>query len=85
MNSVDLAKEVEMARMHRLLNGRLRPVLAFTGECYHCAKHLDEGCFCDTDCRDDHERRCRARMINGIQARGYRTIVRVNLPGDPLS
>lgn len=84
MDIVDLAQEEEMARMTRLLNGRLRPVLAFTGECHNCAERLDEGYFCDADCRDDHERRFRARMINGVQARGHRTVVRVDLPGYPL-
>lgn len=69
MDIVDLAQEAEMVRMHRLLSGRLRTVQAFTGECHNCAEPLNEGCFCDVDCRDDHERRFRARMINGVRER----------------
>ncbi|MGK2894503.1 hypothetical protein [Klebsiella michiganensis] len=69
MDIVDLAQEAEMARMTRVLNSRLRPALTFSGECHNCAEPLNEGCFCDADCRDDHERRFRARMINGVRAR----------------
>jgi hypothetical protein len=69
MDIVDLAQEAEMARMNCLLRGRLRPLLAFNGECHHCTEPLNEGCFCDDDCRDDHERRFRARMINGVRVR----------------
>ncbi|MGC6031531.1 hypothetical protein [Enterobacter kobei] len=38
MDIVDLAQEAEMARINRLLDGRLRPVPAFTGECHNCAE-----------------------------------------------
>lgn len=38
MDIVDLAQEAEMARINRLLNGRLRPVPAFTGECHNCVE-----------------------------------------------
>ncbi len=58
-----------MARMTRLLSGRLRPVLAFTDECNNCAEPLNEGCFCDADFRDGHERRFWTRIINGVQER----------------
>lgn len=69
MDIVDMAQEEELVRMTRLLRGRLRPALAFTGKCHNCADPLSEGSFCDADCRDDHERRFRARMINGVRAR----------------
>lgn len=67
MDIVDLAQEAEMARMNSLLNSRLRPVLAFIGKCHNCAEHLDEGCFCDADCRNDYERRLRAQKINNVR------------------
>ncbi|MGC6031502.1 hypothetical protein [Enterobacter kobei] len=69
MEIVDVAQEAEMARINRLLNGRLRPVPAFTGECHNCAEPLGEGYFCDVDCRDDHERRFRARLVNCVAGR----------------
>lgn len=69
MDIMDMAQEAELARMTRLLRGRLRPVLAFTGSCHNCCKPLKEGSFCDADCRDDHERRFRARMVNGVRSR----------------
>ncbi|KFD24880.1 hypothetical protein GYRE_00738 [Yokenella regensburgei ATCC 49455] len=69
MDIVDMAQEAELARMTRLLRRRLRPALAFTGACHNCSEQLKEGCFCDADCRDDHERRFRARIINGIRGR----------------
>lgn len=69
MDIGDMAQETELARMTRLLRRRLRPVLTFTGTCHNCSEPLKEGCFCDADCRDDLERRFRARMVNGIRGR----------------
>ncbi|WP_449543589.1 hypothetical protein [Enterobacter ludwigii] len=69
MDIVDMAQEAVLARMTRLLRKRLRPALAFTGACHNCSEPLNEGCFCDADCRDDHERRFRARMVNGVRGR----------------
>lgn len=69
MDIVDRAQETELARMARLLKGRLRPVLVFTGLCHNCSEPLKDGCFCDAHCRDDHERRFRARMVNGVRSR----------------
>ena len=66
---MDMAHEADLTRMSRLLRGRLRPALAFTGSCHNCSEPLKEGCFCDAECRDDHERRFRARMVNGVRSR----------------
>ncbi|ECD1914939.1 hypothetical protein EP98_25725 [Salmonella enterica subsp. enterica] len=68
MDIVDMAQEAELARMTRLLRRRLRPALAFTGACHNCSEPLNEG-GCDADCRDDHKRRFRARMVNGVRGR----------------
>lgn len=70
MDIVNMVQEAELVRMTRLLRGRLRPVMAFTGTCHNCSEPLQEGCFCDADCRNDHERRFRARIINGLRERG---------------
>lgn len=29
----------------------------FKGECYNCEAPIEQGCFCDIDCRDDFEKR----------------------------
>ncbi|MFZ4170061.1 hypothetical protein ACEV60_15540 [Enterobacter ludwigii] len=70
MDIVDKAQQAEMARILQLLACRLRPVLPLTGKCHNCGEPLHEARFCDTDCRDDHERRFRARLVNGMRARG---------------
>lgn len=37
------------------------PVLPPTGYCYNCQEPLPDGLrFCDNECRDDHDRRCRS-------------------------
>ena len=38
--------------------------MPFTGACYNCEAVIDRGCFCDGDCRDDFERRVRAKKLN---------------------
>lgn len=35
--------------------------MPFTGRCYNCEEPLTVGCFCDTDCRDDYEKRIKAK------------------------
>jgi hypothetical protein len=35
--------------------------LAYAGECYNCREHLDNGVFCDSDCRDDWAKRMEAQ------------------------
>lgn len=41
-----------------------KPVMVFKGECYNCEATIERGCFCDGDCRDDFERRIRAKKLN---------------------
>lgn len=41
-----------------------KPAMVFNGECYNCNAVIDRGCFCDGDCRDDFERRARAKQLN---------------------
>ena len=44
-----------------LAAARLRriPTLPFIGKCYNCEEDLKMGTFCDTDCREDYEKRTR--------------------------
>ena len=69
MDSVDIAQQAELSRIRHLLACRLRPALPFTGECHNCREPLNEGRFCDAGCRDSHERRIRARLVNGLRTR----------------
>jgi hypothetical protein len=44
---------LEAARTHR------KPTLPFTGKCYNCEEPIEDGRFCDADCREDWTRRTR--------------------------
>lgn len=59
MDDVDLAHEIEVERIDRLLANRIRDTLSFIGMCHNCLEPLPEAHFCDADCRDDYERRLR--------------------------
>jgi len=39
------------------------------GLCRSCAQPVQQGAFCDADCRDDFERQSRSDRINGRAAR----------------
>ncbi|HEJ7885187.1 hypothetical protein ACEV60_21845 [Enterobacter ludwigii] len=58
-DDVDIANEVEMERMNRLLASRTRETLCYIGMCHNCLESLEEAHFCDADCRDDYEKRLR--------------------------
>lgn len=60
-DEVDAANEqMEMA----LTSARLRrnPTLPAIGQCYNCEETLKAGVFCDSDCRDDYEKRTRNKL-----------------------
>lgn len=54
---VDLGqkREAEM-RDDALREVKLVPTLKPCGVCYNCDEKIDDGEFCDADCRDDYER-----------------------------
>jgi hypothetical protein len=57
-DEIDMANEqVEMT----LRSARLRrnPTLPVIGQCYNCESDIPVGVFCDSDCRDDYEKRTR--------------------------
>lgn len=58
-DDVDIANEVEMERVNRLLVSRIRESLSYIGMCHNCLESLEEAHFCDADCRDDYEKRLR--------------------------
>lgn len=58
-DEVDIAHEIEIDQMNRLLANRTREKLPFIGLCHNCLEPLPEAHFCDADCRDDYERRVR--------------------------
>ncbi len=33
--------------------------MQFTGQCYNCEEKIEQGSFCDTDCRDDYQLRAK--------------------------
>ncbi len=66
MELLDQAQQVEeQRRADALRDHALKPKMAFNGECYNCTAELEQGLFCDKDCRDDYEARIKLQGING--------------------
>ena len=68
MDDADRAKEVEEIPIAlAIAAARAEPdPLPACGVCYYCDAIVPPGCrFCDSDCRDDHERLRRVQAING--------------------
>lgn len=52
-----------LLRQHRAAAAKHQKVMATcTGECLNCEAPLEQGRYCDEDCRVDHERRVSARL-----------------------
>lgn len=62
-DEVDIASEVERLRTEAVLSYREHHILPETGHCYNCGECIHAGLFCDADCRDDYEKRERARHM----------------------
>jgi hypothetical protein len=55
-DNVDQALEFEELRRKIALEKQAaKPTMPFIGRCYNCEEPIDDGCFCNTDCRDDYE------------------------------
>jgi len=62
VDQFDRAQELEQRHRDEALKAqRSRPEMPFRGKCYNCHAPIKRGCFCDTDCRDDYEKRTRGR------------------------
>ena len=59
MNEGDLGHKAEEIFKEAALSEakRRRQKYYFTGLCWNCSETINEGAFCDTDCRDDHQQR----------------------------
>lgn len=52
-----------LLRQHRAAAAQHQKVMATcTGECLNCEAPLEQGRYCDEDCRKDHERRVTAHL-----------------------
>ncbi len=61
MDVFDKASEVEL-RDRRLALLQRKPTLPYINQCHNCEETVPETAhFCDADCRDDYERRERAK------------------------
>lgn len=62
---IDQGCEFEEQHRERALAAQAaKRAMPFTGACYNCEAVVARGCFCDGDCRDDFERRMRAKGLN---------------------
>lgn len=64
----DRASDIEESYRQQAIASQLNSVsrdrLAVTGKCHNCAEPLKNGgLFCDSDCRDDHQRRLLAKRF----------------------
>jgi hypothetical protein len=55
MDLVDNAQLLTELNLQQSLASRKTITLADTGKCHNCEEPIQEGHFCDSDCRDDHE------------------------------
>lgn len=66
---VDAANELVQHEINNLVQNHVRKStlnrLAVTGRCYNCEDDVEEGLFCDPDCRQDYDRRMIKRKRDG--------------------
>lgn len=58
---IDEAAAREQMMIDVALANRKVPTAVFTGKCGWCAETITQGCYCDSDCRDDHQSYLRAQ------------------------
>ena len=56
MSLDDRAEEAEQ-RFRDMAIATKRPELKHCGACYNCSEPLSQGVFCDSNCRDDYDKR----------------------------
>lgn len=62
-DQLDQAQQFEeLRRADALRDQALKPAMPFVGSCYNCEAVINVGCFCDTDCRDDYEKRTKGQI-----------------------
>jgi hypothetical protein len=57
----DLLTTMAVEAQRKLAQQHSKTLQACTGACLNCEEKLDGGRFCDSDCRDDFEKRLNAR------------------------
>ncbi|ECA2717288.1 hypothetical protein EJW09_11070 [Salmonella enterica subsp. enterica serovar Braenderup] len=65
-DEIDIASDNEQVRLSVALSERERHPLPEMGHCHNCNEIISAGLFCDTDCRDDYEKRERARRMKPV-------------------
>ncbi|EMJ2321931.1 hypothetical protein V7L32_002319 [Salmonella enterica] len=65
-DEIDIASDNERMRLSVALAERERHPLPETGHCHNCDEIISAGLFCDTDCRDDYEKRERAQRMKPV-------------------
>lgn len=66
MDEIDQGCQREQEDRARALAAQAaRPRMQPVGFCYNCGAELEQGLFCDKDCRDDYEARIKLQGING--------------------
>lgn len=53
---VDDAAEAIEQMVEVALANRPKAAIEFTGKCHYCEERISKGSYCDSECRNDHER-----------------------------
>lgn len=61
-NEQEFVEEL-LLRRQQFAAAQHHQALGDTGECLNCEEPLKQGRFCDADCREDYERRVKARQV----------------------
>jgi len=56
MDNADVASREQAQELKAALSHK-KPALGPIGICRNCNEPIKTGCFCDGDCREDHEKR----------------------------
>lgn len=65
MDDIDRQQERDAILEQALLAVR-QPTFPDRGSCYNCDEPLPLGKYCDSDCREDHEKEVRLRSLHPV-------------------
>lgn len=63
---IDEAAEREQQMIEVALANRPKPQMIYTGECHWCEEPIAKGHYCDSECREDHEKFLRAQSQRSV-------------------
>lgn len=65
-DELDQAAALEELERTIALANRKKPQMIYTGECHWCEEPIAKGHYCDSECREDHEKFLRAQSQRSV-------------------